>query len=135
MKRSLHRCERAASCAVEDFQHDQIRPRSNASIHPVPRGDQTGDVSAMAVRVGDIASGEVLEVEDRIGDAIVVGVRAEEWVVRVDAAVDDHDGTAVLHGPHEIVVDEELEELRLAVPCTAHDMRVLKPCRERYGKR
>ena len=92
LKRLLGAGEVARPAVTEDLQVDDVHARRHAGVQGVLGGHNAADVRAVAALVGGlgIAVGEVVMVDDPVGHAVPVAVRAEERMIQVHARVDDH---------------------------------------------
>ena len=85
----------SAAGIAEDFEHDDVAAGSHAGVGGILRADDARDVGAVAicvVGVGAVRAGEVERIDDAVGDAVVVGVRSEEWMIEIDPGVENDDG-------------------------------------------
>ncbi len=64
------------------------------------------------------------------GEGVEIG-EPRNGTDEIALAVDHHERAPVVYRPDQIVVVEELHELRLTMPRAAHDVGVLEPGRER----
>jgi hypothetical protein len=87
LQRRLDVAELPPAAVGEHFQCDQVRARRHPAVGRVGAGDDAGDIRAVTVLVAGVVVvvGEVVLVNDTIGDAVGVGVGAEERMIQVDA--------------------------------------------------
>ena len=100
VQRPLQGCfqlgEGTATIRVEYTQRDNIRPRGDATIGCVLRGNDAGDMGPMAKGIIGIRIiiHKVILIGDTIRDAIAIGIGSKEGMVCINAAIHDNDANA-----------------------------------------
>jgi hypothetical protein len=103
-----------ASCEagiVEYLEGNDVAAGSHARVRGILRADDAGHVGTVpddVARIRIVAAGEVVRIDDAVGDAVVVGVRSEERVLEIDAGIDDDDGLAATVDAGEAGIGAEL---------------------------
>ena len=85
----------SAAGIAQDFERDDVAAGSHAGVGGILRADDARDVGAVAISVvgvGTVSAGEVVGIDDAVGDAVVVGIRSEERMVEIDPGVENDDG-------------------------------------------
>ena len=98
----------------ENLERDDIYARRHAGVGAVLGSDDAGDIRAMAIVVRGVrivAAREVVEVDDAIGHAVMVGIRPEEAIVEIDTGIDHHHRNALSVDPAETGIRSELVQM------------------------
>ena len=110
LQRLFDVAEESGAVVAEDFQRNDVGAGGHSGIGAVGGGGDAGDVGAMAVDIAGvgIVVGEVVVIDDPVGDTVVVGVGPKEGVVQIDAAVQHDNRIAAAVDAGETGVDTEV---------------------------